>query len=466
MKLKRNVARGVSCTFLAIVPPLIFAYYYGPDPRSTGAPGDAALACAQSGCHTGLPKGGPINNYPGFGVTATFSSGSTYTPGGGPITITVAVTDPSNKHYGFQMTARLESNLTDGQAGDFNTAGSNELVICEDNSSKGPKGCPSSAPVEFIEHDYESYLQVGTSPYTFTWTPPATNVGNVHFYVAGNAVNLNNAADSGDHVYTASYTLTPGASGSGGTPTISQNGVVSASQFGAFATVAPGSWMEIYGSNLSSSTRGWSGSDFNGNNAPTSLDGVKVTINGQAAFVDYISPGQVNAQVPSNVGTGPVVLTVSNANGTSAPYNITVNTTQPGLLAPPSFTVGGKQYVGALLPDGSTYILPSGAIAGVNSRPAKPGETIILYGIGFGAVNPNIPAGQIVTQSNQIAAPLQILFGQTPATLSYFGLAPNFVGLYQFNVVVPSIANSNTVPLTFNLGGVAGTQTLVTAVHN
>jgi uncharacterized protein (TIGR03437 family) len=60
---------------------------------------------------------------------------------------------------------------------------------------------------------------------------------------------------------------------------------------------------------------------------------------------------------------------------------------------------------------------------------------------------------------------LQILFGQTPATLPYFGLAPSFVGLYQFNVTVPAVTNSNLVPLTFNLGGVAGTQTLFTAVQ-
>jgi uncharacterized protein (TIGR03437 family) len=50
-------------------------------------------------------------------VIATFSSGSFYTPGGAPITITVSVADPKNIHYGFQMTARLESDLANGQAG-------------------------------------------------------------------------------------------------------------------------------------------------------------------------------------------------------------------------------------------------------------------------------------------------------------------------------------------------------------
>ena len=68
----------------------------------------------------------------------------------------------------------------------------------------------------------------------------------------------------------------------------------------------------------------------------------------------------------------------------------------------------------AQLPDGN-YVLPAGAITNVNSRPAKPGETVVIYGIGFGAVTPEIPAGEIVTQTNQLSSNLQIYFGGTPA---------------------------------------------------
>jgi uncharacterized protein (TIGR03437 family) len=247
-------------------------------------------------------------------------------------------------------------------------------------------------------------------------------------------------------------------------PSIS--GVVSASDFGGFSSVAPGSWVEIYGSNLAPDTRGWAAADFTGNNAPTSLDGVSVTIGGQAAFVDYISATQVNAQLPSNISTGGALpLTVTKANVTSAPVGVTVHATEPGLLAPASFKIGANQYVWAQLPDGN-YVLPAGAIAGVGSRPAKPGETIVIYGIGFGSVVPDTPAGQIAPGTSQLSAPLQLLFGQTPALqVPYAGLAPTWVGLYQFNVVVPPMPDSDLVPLTFTLGGVAGTQTLVTAVH-
>jgi uncharacterized protein (TIGR03437 family) len=246
-------------------------------------------------------------------------------------------------------------------------------------------------------------------------------------------------------------------------PTISA--VISAGDFGGFPAVAPGTWVEIYGSELASTTRPWTAADFIGNSAPIALDGVQVTIAGQPAFIDYISPGQVNAQLPSNLGPGSLQLTVSIGNVTSAPVNVTVNATEAGMLAPPSFNIGGNQYVVAQFADG-TYVLPAGLIAGVNSRPAQPGEEIVIYGIGFGSVVPDIPAGQIATGTSQLTASLQVLFGQTPAQqVPYAGLAPEFVGLYQFNVVVPAVPDNNLVPLTFNLGGVPGAQTLYTAVH-
>ena len=252
----------------------------------------------------------------------------------------------------------------------------------------------------------------------------------------------------------------------GTAPLIKDKGIISAGAFGAFTSVAPGSWIEIYGSNLAASSRSWTGGDFSGVNAPTSLDGTKVTIGGQLAFIDYISPTQVNAQVPSNVGTGSQPVIVTTTAGPSAASTITVNQQQPGLLAPSSFIVGGKQYAAALFSDGATFVLPPGAIAGVPSRRAKAGDSITLYGVGFGAVTPNTPAGQVVQQTNTLAAQLHFLLGQTEAMVSYDGLAPNAVGLYQFNVTVPNVAASDTVPLTFTLGGVAGTQTLYIAVQN
>jgi uncharacterized protein (TIGR03437 family) len=243
-------------------------------------------------------------------------------------------------------------------------------------------------------------------------------------------------------------------------------GVQTAGAFGAFQAIAPGSWIEIYGSNLAVNTRMWASSDFNGNSAPTSLDGTSVKIGGQAVFVDYISPTQVNVQVPSNVGSGQQQVIITAPGGASAPATITVNATEPGLLAPPSFDIGGQQYVTALFPDGSTYVLPPGSISGVASRRAQPGDNITLYGVGFGSVIPSIPAGQIVQQDNSLALPFHLFLGNTEAAVTYAGLAPGVVGLYQFDVVVPTVSTSDAIPLRFTLNGSAGLQTLYISILN
>jgi uncharacterized protein (TIGR03437 family) len=247
-------------------------------------------------------------------------------------------------------------------------------------------------------------------------------------------------------------------------PSVLPNGVVSAGSFGAFPSVSPGSWIEIYGSNLAPETRSWANSDFTGIEAPTSLDSATVTVGGKSAFIDYISPGQIDALIASNTPTGSQPLIVTNAQGVSAPYSVMVNSVEPGLLAPATFLVGGIQYAAGILDDGS-YAMPVGAVAQVASRPAKPGETIVFYGVGFGPVSPTSPAGQTVQQADNLTLNFQISIGGQAAMAQYSGLVPNFTGLYQFNVTVPA-APAGTAALTYSLGGTAGTQTLYIAVGN
>ncbi len=241
---------------------------------------------------------------------------------------------------------------------------------------------------------------------------------------------------------------------------------VSASSFGGFAAATSGTWMEIYGSNLASDSRGWGAADFSSGSAPTILDGTSATVGGQSAFISYISPNQINLQVPSNVSLGLEPLVITTAAGASAPYMVMVNATEPGLLAPSSFNIGGNQYAAAFFSDGATYVMPPGVIMGLASNRASPGDVITFYGIGFGPVTPAIAAGQLTQQMNMLANQLQISFAGVNATIQYAGLAPGNVGVYQFNVVVPAMGASDLVPVRFNLGGTSGTQTLYTAVQN
>lgn len=272
--------------------------------------------------------------------------------------------------------------------------------------------------------------------------------------VSGGGVNPSTA---NEFIFALHFTL------QGAVPTVT--GAISASQFGAFPTFGPGSWIEIYGTNLGADTQEWGSSDFNGVLAPTALGGTSVTIGGQSAFVDYISPTQVNVQVPNGVASGAQPLVVTTEWAPARPSRSTwIQSNQGCSLRPPVSTLAEPN--AALSPDGMTYVLPPGAIAGPPSRLAKPGDTIMLYGVGFGLVSPNIPPGQIAELSNALVAPFTVSIGGTQAKFAYDGQAPTYVGLYQFNVVIPNIAASNTAPVTFSLGGVSGTQALSLAVGN
>jgi uncharacterized protein (TIGR03437 family) len=472
---RQRVIFAKAAVVMGVVPILLWAYETGPDAAYAGIPGEnGGATCATSGCHTGT-----ANSFPGS-VAVSLANGNTYTPGQTQHVI-VTITDPATtqKAWGFELTARVASS-TSTMAGTFAPSDANTQVICWQPPNTlnyqtlppGTQTCRSGYPLQFIEHTKAGYTgslgHTGSYSYQFDWTAPSTDVGNITFYVAANAAN-GDLTVNGDHIHTATLNVTPQSSTA--PPTISSGGVISASAFGGFTSAAAGSWIEIYGSNLAAATYTWQGSDFTGNTAPTSLQGVSVSINNKPAVVDYVSPGQIDALIPDGVGTGPATLTVTNSGGTSAPYTLTLNATQPGFLAPASpFNIGGKQYVVAQFSDG-TYVLPSSANVGLPSRPAKPGEIIVIYGVGFGPAQTSsgvqIPFGQLAPPTSQLSTSLQIAFAGTQATsIPYWGMAPNYVGLYQFDVVVPPIANSDAVPLTFNLGGATGSQTLYTAVHN
>jgi uncharacterized protein (TIGR03437 family) len=362
------------------------------------------------------------------------------------------------------MTARPSSDLAHS-TGTF-TPGSGQFVLCASTSlndmgaTRPTTGCPASRPVEFVEHN----RPFTTNTITVDWTADASASGPIVIYVSANAAN-GTGDQNGDHIYTANITLQPAAACAvNGTPSISSGGIVNASDFGGKAGVAPGTWIEIYGQNLSGSTREWGGSDFSGSNAPTQLDGVGVTIGGKAAFIRFIKPEQVNVQVPDGIGTGPVPVVVTNCAGSSAATNVTASATLPGVLAPASFKAGGKQYVVAQLGDGKFAGDPS--VVSATERPAKPGETITLYGIGFGPVNPASAAGVIVSGQNQLTGALKVMFGQVQATaIPYQGLAPNFVGLYQINVTIPATVPAGDQQLSVTLDGADTGQNLFVTIR-
>ncbi|MCU1234335.1 MAG: hypothetical protein JWP63_2302 [Candidatus Solibacter sp.] len=255
------------------------------------------------------------------------------------------------------------------------------------------------------------------------------------------------------------------------TPVVtSPGGVLKAGAYGGSSSIAPATWIEIYGTNLATNLASgeghtWGGDDFKGAQAPTSLGGTTVTIGGTSAFVDFVSPGQVNAQVPSGVATGFQPVVVTTFGGASTAFNANVKATEPGILAPPVFKLAAGQYVAALLSDGTTFVLPPGTAPGVATARAKPGDIILVYGVGFGPVTPDIAGGLIVQQANSLPN-FAASIGGVNAEVKFAGLVAGFLGLYQFNIVVPQVSANDASPFVFTLGGVAGTQKLILPVGN
>lgn len=433
---------------VVMTPLLMLGNSGGPPTGNAGAPEGGTLGCARAGCHTGT--GNPFSS----GIEINFGAqGANYVPG---VKQTWTMTVPSASVYGFQMTARLVSDERNAQAGTF-TPGANMEVLCQTGSTRPAAGCAAATPIEFLQHSNS----LRSNSIQIEWTPPATDRGDVKIFVAVNSAN-GNGNNSGDRITIQNFTLKPQAGGGGGaTPAIRADQPVLQS-FSGRAGISPGTWAEIYGTNLSTATRAWAGSDFNGGKAPTTVEGVRVKIAGKDAFVGYVSPTQVNVQVPDDIGTGDgITVEVTNAAGT-ATSRTTAAAQSPALLTTPNFLVGGRQYVAALFTDFVTFVGREGLIAGVPFRPAKPGDTIVIYAVGCGATNPASPAGEVVAAARPLATPVVVRFGQTTATAQAF-LAPQAVGLCQFNVTVPNVP-AGDIAIDATVNGVANGQNLFTTI--
>ncbi|MBA2732140.1 MAG: PQQ-dependent sugar dehydrogenase, partial [Acidobacteria bacterium] len=158
------------------------AYSSGPPAGYTRAPGEEPEACAE--CHLQDPDN------PGTG-RITVTAPQTYVPGQTyQITVTHANSDPTRLRWGFQLTALDD---TDSKAGELQ----NTSVLTQILNNQGPGGSR-----QYIEHTSSGTFinQQGGANWTFNWTAPATNVGPVTFYVAGNQAN-NDGNTSGDYVY-------------------------------------------------------------------------------------------------------------------------------------------------------------------------------------------------------------------------------------------------------------------------
>ena len=224
-----------------------------------------------------------------------------------------------------------------------------------------------------------------------------------------------------------------------GPPIANAGGVVNNGTFAGGEPLAQGDIAAIFGSQF----------DFDAPEGATTLpllttmDGIQVLVNGVAAPVYYVSANQINFEVPIDAST---------ANGGAGTVQVVRNGT-PGNLIYVDINARVPRFI--LYGNYGIMTTPAGALTGIPSNPVKPGDTVVIYALGLGPTTPPVNSGTASPSAPNLASvpgTTQVCFGvETPfeqspcATASFSGLTPNYIGLYQINVTIPSgIATGNS----------------------
>ena len=221
----------------------------------------------------------------------------------------------------------------------------------------------------------------------------------------------------------------------GDTSSVRIGSVTNAASFGT--AVAPGMLASVFGSQLASQPQQAAAIPL-----PLQVQGVSVTVNGVAAPLDYVSPGQLNIQIPYEAGAGPAVLGV-NVNGAVAYHDFTVTSSAPGV-----FGSGG-----ALVP----------------ASQARPGDTLSLYMTGEGDVAPFFgtnstpPPTTALDRLPKPALPIGVSVGGTQAAIQFIGI-PSGLMVTQINFTVPPGTPPGPQPVTVTVNGVASPPVNLTIV--
>ncbi|MBM3760802.1 MAG: hypothetical protein FJW36_11205 [Acidobacteria bacterium] len=238
----------------------------------------------------------------------------------------------------------------------------------------------------------------------------------------------------------------------GAAPSVAADGIVHAATFWRDPALSAGSFFAVFGSGFGTRVVDWSQSFVNGI-APTSLDGVRILVDGQPAFLSLVSPNQINAIAPPGVRPGRREVIVERFAQPSVAAMTEIGAVAPGLF---QFSPRSGRFVAAVAGDGSGVIAPAdlfgGPVNGVVPRPAKPGETLLLFGTGLGETSPPTGIGRIPAGAAGLVGEVRIRIGDADAVVDYAGRT-SFLGLLQFNVRVPDLAPGE-YPVQVRIGGV------------
>jgi uncharacterized protein (TIGR03437 family) len=220
-------------------------------------------------------------------------------------------------------------------------------------------------------------------------------------------------------------------------PAVGANGVANAASYAT--RISPGALAAVFGSGFGTAT--YQADD--GFAWPTSANFVSVKVNGVLAPLYFVSPGQINFQVPwATPTTGTVNVAVVVNGGSSNTVAVGVGTAAPGLFYDPASGA-------AIVQNTPDYSLNTA------SNPAPAGSTIVAYLTGSGPVSPAVKDGTPTSSTtlSWATSAYTAKIGSATATVSFAGLTPGFIGLVQMNIVVPSTLASGVYPLSVTIDG-------------
>ena len=220
--------------------------------------------------------------------------------------------------------------------------------------------------------------------------------------------------------YTATVTFT--VLTSSGAPAMTIAAVISSAAQPSGAGVAPGSLASVYGANLTNSTAQATSLPL-----PTQLGGVSVIIGGYTVPLLYVSAGQINLQIPSEILPGSSTVQVIGPLG-SATGTVTIVKSQPGMF------VNYSAYQAPII------VNPDGSLNDA-SHPAHPGDYVVLYMTGQGPLDATVPDGAAAPSDPPAHAtmPVSVTIGGLNAPVAFAGLTPTLTALFQVNVQIPAI---------------------------
>ena len=445
-----------------------------------GAALPAALFATSAGGpigHAGVPSSSPVDNniLPAQTCQRCHNSFPLNSPGGSvridathyrpgqKQTIRVTVSHPNAQKWGFQLTARRAGDLS-RKAGTLSTATGVRLRCSDtpagrDVTAEQPCGIDA---LEFAGHHPEITFggSNGTKTFEVEWTPPTSDVGDVVFHAVGNAAN-NTTGNQGDRIYSDSLTVEAAGGGCPNTTRPTFTSITNAAS--GSREVSWNSLVSIFGQNFTvGNQRSASRADLATGQFPTELGCVAVEIAGQRVPVMYVSPTQINAQVPLLQQTGPVQVRVISNPGRPNEIVSDAGTMTLQTYAPALFTFSGRS---AAAVNNTTGRLVANASVVPGAEPARAGDILQLYATGLGQTDPTWRAGEMPDRTANLTGRLTVTVAGTAVEPLYAGVAPGAIsGLYQINIRLPQTVPSGDVPITIAIGGVTSPQTNIPIV--